>query len=184
MGRPTSARGYAEHRVPESPVRLSPDGSNPGPVLLRPVDSASPAFVDRPVSWEEERWAAFEVRRADCQATAQVDAFLAAMARSPCTPILSASACSRRRKLKPAAPDFKPRRSVRLALDRRPGSSALQKAQGNLMKKMGVVEEEASISEEELQHYIEVFSRPLTPSELAALAMLFNLSAAEEQPSS
>jgi hypothetical protein len=72
-------------------------------------------------------------------------------------------------------PDFKPRRSSRIALDKRTGSSALRKAQGNLMKKMGIVEEEGTVSDEDLQHYIDVFNSPLSTDEVAALARLLHV---------
>jgi hypothetical protein len=71
-------------------------------------------------------------------------------------------------------PDFKPRRSSRIALDKRTGSSALRKAQGNLMKKMGIVEE-GTVSDEDLQHYIGVFNSSLSTDEVAALARLLHV---------
>jgi hypothetical protein len=62
-----------------------------------------------------------------------------------------------------------------VALDRRCGSSALQKAQCNLAKKMGIVEEEGKISDQDLQRYLDAFNRGLSSSEVGALALLFSI---------
>ncbi|KAM0848643.1 hypothetical protein ACQ4PT_054239 [Festuca glaucescens] len=91
------------------------------------------------------------------------------------TPILGASACRKCRVLRAIPPDFKPRRSDRVALDRRCGSSALQKAQCNLAKKMGIVEDEGKISDQDLQRYLDAFNRGLSSSEVGALALLFSI---------
>ncbi|CAM0873871.1 unnamed protein product [Alopecurus aequalis] len=157
--------------------------------LCMPPTVGSPAFVDRLDSCEEERWACMASHACVLQAPAvaaspqeQVRSFVEMMAGTPRTPILSAGTVLRRRNLKVVPPSFKPRRSARLAKDKRPGSTAPQKAQGNLMRKMGLVADDAVVSDEDLKYYVEAFNKPLSSSEIRALAMLFNITVEEGQP--
>lgn len=80
--------------------------------------------------------------------------------------------CRRRREL-PA--DFTPRRSARLgAKDDGTNKGPFHRAQTVLLKRLGIVSQEESISAAALDEYLQLFSKPLAPHHIKAVVALFD----------
>ena len=61
-------------------------------------------------------------------------------------------------------------------MGKRQGAMALQKAQCNLMRKMGLVDADSvAVSDEDLERYFDSFKRVKSDVEVGALALLFNI---------
>jgi hypothetical protein len=79
-----------------------------------------------------------------------------------------------RRKKKTLPPDFMPRRSERLLKkDAGTNKGPYHKAQCVLTKRLGFATAEETVSQEALDQYLELFTKPLAPQHLRAIATLF-----------